>query len=153
MLLRWLLAALHLLALAIGFGAVILRTAAFRDILDTRSVRRVLYADNWWGFAAFLWLATGLARLFLGTEKPTAYYLDSHLFWTKMGLFLLILLLEIGPMVALIQWRGALRRGETPNTKNAQRYATIGAVEAFLVVLMVFAATALARGFEVVMPR
>ena len=152
MLLRWLLAAVHLLALAIGVGAIIIRAAAFRDILDTRSVRRVLRADNWWGFAAFLWLGTGLARLLLGTEKPTAYYVASQLFWLKMGLFALILLLELWPMVTLMQWRGALRRGETPNLQNAYRFATISSLEAFLVVTMVFVATALARGFEVVVP-
>jgi putative membrane protein len=150
--LRWLLAAFHLLALAIGFGAVLVRGAALRDILDARSLRRAVNADNWWGFAAFLWIATGLTRLFLGTEKPAAYYAASHLFWLKMALFILILLLEVGPMIGLIRWRAALRRGETPDTRNAARYAAISTLEALLVIFVVFAATALARGYEIVLP-
>lgn len=150
--LRWLLAALHLLALAIGFAAILRRASALRELLDVRAIRRVLQADNWWGFAALLWLASGLARFLLGTEKPTAYYLASHLFWLKMGLFALILLLEIGPMVGLIGWRLALRRGVIPDTRPALRYAALSTLEAFLLILLVFVATALARGFEVLLP-
>lgn len=150
--LRWLLAAFHLLALMIGFAAIVRRAAALQDILDVRGVRRVLRADSWWGFAALLWLASGLARLLLGTEKPTAYYVASPLFWVKMGLFLLVVVLELAPMAGLIGWRLALRRGVVPETRLAQRYAALSVLEAALVVILVFVATALARGFEVVLP-
>jgi putative membrane protein len=152
MMLRWLLAALHLLALAIGFGAIVARGSALRDILDVRGVHRVLRADNWWGLAALLWLATGLARLLLGTEKATAYYTASPLFWTKMALFLLVFALEIAPMTAFIGWRRALGRGVTPNTSAAARYAVISTIEALLVIVIVFVATAMARGFEIMLP-
>ena len=43
-----------------------------------------------WGIAAALWLVTGLLRAFAGLEKGTGFYLASPLFWTKMGLFLLV---------------------------------------------------------------
>jgi putative membrane protein len=152
MTIRLLLAALHLLALAIGFGAIVARASALRDILDVRGVRRVLRADNWWGVAALLWLATGLARLLLGTEKPTAYYIASRLFWLKMGLFFVVLALEIAPMAALIGWRLALRRGVHPETKNAGRYALLSTLEALLVVVIVSMAVALARGYDIVLP-
>src|ERR1041385_7076387 len=150
--LRWILAALHLLALMIGFAAIVRRAAALQDILDVRGVRRVLRADNWWGFAALLWLATGLARLLLGTEKPTAYYVASPHFWAEMGLFLLVIVLEIAPMAGLIGWRLALRRGVVPDTRLASRYAALSILEALLVILLVFVATALARGFELRLP-
>jgi putative membrane protein len=146
MILRWLLAALHLLALGIGLGAVWTRGRALRSPLNAERLGRVFRADAWWGAAAALWLATGLWRLLAGTEKPTGYYLQNHMFLTKMGLFLLLLLLELSPIVTLTRWRRRVAAGETLDTDAAGRMATISFVQAGLVVLMVLAATAMARG-------
>ena len=46
-----------------------------------------------WGVAALLWLVTGLLRAFGGLEKGTQFYLTSNLFWVKMTLFGIIVLL------------------------------------------------------------
>lgn len=146
MTIRWLFAALHLLALGIGLGSVWARARAFRGPLDSTALRRVFYADTWWGIAAAVWIATGLARAFGGMEKGAAYYLHNHIFWTKMALLGVILVLELVPMVTLIRWRGMVARGQQPDTSVAPRLATISYVEAVLVVLMVLAATAMARG-------
>ena len=146
MMVRWLLAALHLLALGIGLGAVWARGRALAGELDQSGLRRVFYADNLWGLAALLWITTGLVRAFGGFEKGTSYYVHSHLFWTKMGLLVVILALELSPMLTLIRWRSAARRGERPDTGSAPRLARISFVQAALVVAMVLAATAMARG-------
>jgi putative membrane protein len=147
--LRWLLAAFHLLAFGIGLGAVWVRARALQGLPDPNCLRRVLRADAWWGVAALVWLATGLPRLLLSTEKPTAYYLGNHLFWLKMALFLLVVVLELGPMLALTRWRGALRRGQTADTTLAPRWALISRIEVGLVVLLLFVATAVARGYGI----
>lgn len=63
-----------------------------------------------------------------------------------MTLFVLILLLEIAPMVALIKWRIALGRGVAVDTGRATLFARISHIEALLLVLMVVAATGMARG-------
>jgi putative membrane protein len=144
---RWLLAALHLCALGIGLGAVWARGRALRGELDVRGMRRVFYADNWWGVAAALWLATGLLRAFGRFEKGSSYYLHNHLFITKMVLFFLILLLEVRPMTTLIGWRRALARGERVTPHSARGFAVISFVEAGLILLMVIAATGMARGY------
>jgi len=143
MTIRWLLAAVHLLALGVGLGAVWARGRALQAPLDVPALRRVFYADTWWGIAAVLWIGTGLVRAFGGYEKGAFYYLHNHLFWAKMGLLAAILLLELGPMIALIRWRVAVARGA------ASRFARISFVQAVLVVLMVLAATAIARGYGV----
>jgi putative membrane protein len=147
MTLRWLLAAVHLLALGIGLGAVWARARSLggRE-LDLGAVRRVLTADAWWGVAALLWVATGLVRLLAGTEKPTGYYLHNHAFWVKMALFIAILLLEIRPIVTFGRWRAAVRRGELPSLVPAAALARVSYIQAVLAVLMVLAATAMARG-------
>jgi putative membrane protein len=148
--LRWLLAASHLLALGIGLGAVWVRGRALQQSLDTAAAfRRVFAADAGWGLAALLWLSTGLWRLLGGFEKGTAYYLQNHVFWTKMGLFLLVLILEIGPMVTLIQWRRQVGAGTLPDPSAARRMTRISFLQAGLIVLMVFAATAMARGYGI----
>jgi putative membrane protein len=148
MLLSWIVATLHLLALGVGLGAVWLRAVSLRAAARGIDVGRVFAADAAWGLAALLWIATGLARAFAGLEKGTGYYLGHPAFHAKMGLLLLVLVLEVWPMVTLIRWRARWKRGEPIDVKRAPALATISFVQVALVVLMVFAATALARGLR-----
>ena len=144
---RWLLAALHLLGLGIGLGAVWARSRALRAPLDDGGIRRVLQADTWWGIAALVWISTGLLRAFAGFEKGTTYYIHNHLFLMKMGLLVGILILEVGPIVTFGAWRRQLRRGSTPDTSKAGRFAGTSVWQVVLVLLMVIAATGMARGY------
>ena len=144
--LRVTLAALHLTALGVGLGAVWARARGFGEPLDGPGLRRLFAADTWWGVAAVLWIGTGLWRLLAGIEKPTAYYLHNHLFWLKMTALAGILLLEIGPMVTLIKWRSLAARSAPVNGQRASLFRTISYVQAVLVLIMVVAATAMARG-------
>lgn len=151
MLAHWFLAAIHLLAFALGFWAVLTRGTAFaRLTAEDGNPRRVLLADNFWGLSALILLVTGGMRAFSGFEKGTDYYLHQPLFHLKMTLFVLILLLELAPMVTLIKWRIALARGAALSTKRAGLYARISHVEALLLVLAVIAATGMARGVSFV---
>ena len=137
---------LHLLALAIGLPAVFLRGRALKGRLDADGLRRLFAADSVWGIAAALWIVTGLLRAFGGLEKGTDFYLRSPLFWTKIALFLLVLLLEIGPMVTFIRWRGQLGRGQTVDTSPARALYILNHIELAIVVVMVFVASLMARG-------
>jgi putative membrane protein len=143
---RWLAASLHLLALGIGLGAVWARGRSLRLPLKLATLRQVFLADSLWGLAAVLWISTGLWRMLAGLEKGTGYYLQNHVFLAKMALLIFVLLLELRPMVTLIRWRTAVSRGQTPDTSRAQSLARISFIQAGLIVLMVFAATAMARG-------
>jgi putative membrane protein len=149
--LRITLAALHLIALGLGLGAVIARGTALREAPSNAALRRAFRSDATWGFAALLWIVTGVWRLLEGVEKPTAYYLANPVFHAKMGLFLLILLLEIWPMLTLMRWRRTFSAGESAErlmtSGPGRRIATISHIEALVVVVMVFVAVALARGF------
>lgn len=141
--LRLVLAWSHLLALGIGFGAVWTRARTLGGAFDSRAVKRAFVADSWWGIAAALWLATGLWRLFAQTEKSTSYYLSNHVFYAKMGLFAVVFLIELWPMITLIRWR----RGVAPDARAARRIATLSYLECVLVAAIVFAAVAMARGY------
>jgi putative membrane protein len=149
--LRITLAVLHLLALAIGLPAIVARTRAFARLRHDRTwLPRVFAADNAWGLSALLWVGTGLWRAFGSTEKASAYYWHQPIFWLKMGLLGAIFVLELAPMVTLIRWRLAGRRGgpaDAALTGLAPVFAAISAVQVVLTVAMVITATLLARGY------
>lgn len=139
--------ALHLLALALGLPSVYLRGRALKGSLDAEGLGRLFAADNVWGLAALLWIGTGLLRAFGGLEKGAQFYLHSRLFWVKLGLFAVILLLEVWPMVTFIRWRAQRGRGETPDTGRARTFYLLNHVEMGLIVVIVFVASFMARGF------
>jgi putative membrane protein len=146
---RWFLASVHLLALAIGVGAVFVRARALQAARFSSDLRPAFFADNLWGISGLLAIGTGLWRAFGGLEKGTAYYLDQPLFLAKMGLVVLVLLLEIAPMTALLRWRLALRRSESPDLSRAPRLARASYAQLVLLFLIVFLATAVARGVRI----
>jgi putative membrane protein len=139
-------AALHYLALAIGLPAIFLRGRALKGPLDDPGLRRLFAADSAWGIAAALWVVTGLLRAFAGLEKGSTFYLQSPLFYLKMALFLAIVALEIWPMLTLIRWRQARRRGSRVDTSPAPALFQVSHVQLALTVLIVFVASAMARG-------
>ena len=99
-----------------------------------------------WGVAAALWLATGLLRAFAGLEKGSAFYLQSHGFYLKMGLFLAVVILEVRPMLTFMKWRQAHRRGARIDTSSARALFQVSHIQMSIVVAMVFVASAMARG-------
>jgi putative membrane protein len=139
-------AVLHLLALAIGIAAVYARWRALRKLKDVAGLAAVFHADNWYGLAALLWVGTGLMRAFGGLEKGSEYYLASHWFIGKLGLFALVLLLELTPMITLIRWRIAQRKGRPIDLQRAPLLARLTFLELPLLITMVFMAAAMARG-------
>jgi putative membrane protein len=132
--------ALHVLALGIGLGAIVLRARA----LGRHDLPAALRADNAWGASALLWLGSGLARAFGGLEKGTDWYLQNHMFWLKMALFLGVLLLELVPMVTLVRWR--MGRGAVGDPATMDRFARLSRIEVALTVAIPFVAAAMARG-------
>ena len=139
-------ASLHYLALAIGLPAVFLRGRALKGPLDDAGLRRLFAADSMWGVAAALWVATGLLRAFGGLEKGSAFYLQSRLFYLKMALFLAIVALEVWPMLTFMAWRQARRRGARVDTSRAPALFQVSHIQLALAVVMVFVASAMARG-------
>ncbi|WP_225033715.1 DUF2214 family protein [Paraburkholderia sp. XV] len=146
MLIRWLLAAVHLLGYAFALAAIIGRTRGLRQLSDQAGLQRVFVADNVWGVTAVVLIVTGLMRVFGGLEKGADYYLHEPLFHVKMAALVLIFAFEIAPMMTLIRWRLAVRNGESPDLSRARRFARTGHWQSILLVVMVFAASGMARG-------
>jgi putative membrane protein len=145
---RWLVASVHLLGFGMALGASFARAAVLRGALDRAAVRRVLLADNAWGVSALLLIGTGVLRAFAGLEKGSEYYLNDPVFQAKLALVALVLLLEVWPMSGLIRWRIQLGRGQPIATEHARAWGWISAAQTVLVVAVLFAASALARGLR-----
>ena len=146
MLVRWLLAALHLLAYGFALASILRRTWSLRRAAVPAALRSVFRADTRWGLSALVLIVTGLMRVFGSYEKGADYYLHEPLFHLKMTLLVIIILLEVPSMLALMRWRASIRKGEAPDLHNARRYPHLSVIQTVLLVLMVFAATGMARG-------
>ncbi|HEY1611095.1 MAG TPA: DUF2214 family protein [Paraburkholderia sp.] len=146
MLVSWLLAAVHLLAFGYALASILRRTRGLRRCTTTEDLPAVFSADNGWGISALVLIVTGVMRAFGGYEKGAAYYLHEPLFHLKMGALILILALEVAPMMTLMRWRLACRRGDVPDLSVAPKYSLIGAIQVLLLVVMVVAASGMARG-------
>lgn len=146
MTLRFWSAVLHLLALAIGIAAAYARWRALKKVKSTTDLAPVFFADNWYGIAFLIWVVTGLVRAFGGLEKGTDYYLESHWFIGKMTLLGIVLALEITPMITLIRWRMALKKGGLIALGKASLLARLTLLELPLLLLIVVMACAMARG-------
>lgn len=140
-----LLSAIHLLTLALGLGAVFLRGRALAQPLDDAGWRRLLAADNAWGAAAALWIASGLGRVFFG-GKETSFYWRNGFFWVKLALFAIVFVLELRPMMTFIRVRAARRQHAPLPSFSAEQYRRLNAIEFALVIAIVFVATFMARG-------
>lgn len=148
---RAVLSALHVLTLALGLGAVVARGQRLRDLgrtpEDDRALRRLFQADSLWGVAALLWIVTGLGRVFGRLEKEPDFYLRNGFFWVKMGLFALVLALEIRPMVTLLRWRAAKSKaGALVREANISALIALNNAEIAVVLLIPFVAALTARG-------
>lgn len=146
MLASWLLAAVHLLAFGYALASILRRSRGLRRCTTMEDLPAVFSADNGWGISALVLIVTGVMRVFGGYEKGAGYYLHEPLFHLKIGALIVILALEVAPMMTLLRWRLAYRRGDVPDLTVAPKYSRLGGLQALLLVVMVFAASGMARG-------
>jgi putative membrane protein len=135
-------AAILLLASGLAAEALLLRATPGRETL------RVLgRADLLYGVSAGLVLVTGLARIFMGV-KGAAFYLESPLFWTKVGLFALVAVVSIPPTVRILRWNRMAKADPlyAPSARELVSTRRLVMVELHLLALVPLAAVFMARG-------
>ncbi len=110
-------------------------------------VRRLGRLDRIHAVAAAAVLATGLARVYLGS-KGSAWYWGNPLLHLKFTLFLVMVLLSVGSSRAFLRWRRALDAGDgLPAPEEVRRVRRIVMWQAHLLPLIPLAAVFMARGF------
>jgi len=77
---------------------VLLRKTMLPDL-----ARRLRAIDGGYGIIAGLVVVSGILRLTLGL-KGAQFYIHNPVFWTKMGLFVIVGLLSIAPTIAYLRW-------------------------------------------------
>lgn len=113
---------LHLLAAGIGAGLLLTEYWLCRRMPDRAQARLLGTVDLGYQLALIASLATGLARaLYYG--QAADYYLGNRLFWLKIAIFLLVVLVAIAPTLQYIRWNREARTAPTfaPLTRDLER--------------------------------
>jgi putative membrane protein len=140
------LAAVHLLSLALGVALLVLRGKSLQQAKSEQDLGRVFLWDNLYGLLALFWIGSGLLRAFGGFEKGTEYYLSNHVFWTKLVFVVLLLGLEAPILAALIRFRVRKAKGQTIELGGVPRLVRLHWLELGTIFPVVLAATLMARG-------
>jgi putative membrane protein len=95
---------LHLLAIIVLAGALIIENIAISSKISREDVRNLVKVDAIYGISAAVVLLCGLA-LWLWVGKPAGFYTANPIFHAKLGLFLLVGLLSLYPTLFLLRQR------------------------------------------------
>jgi putative membrane protein len=113
---------LHFLAMGIGVGLLLAEHWLCRRMPDRAQVKFLGQVDLGYQLALIASLATGLARLLYYGQDP-AYYLANRLFWLKIGIFAMIVVVAVGPTLQYIRWNREARTAPSfaPLTREVER--------------------------------
>ncbi len=146
-------ASLHYIGLAVSFWSIAERARNLyllkKNQNDTLIRDKVFFYDNFWGLAALLIISSGILRAFFGYEKGTEYYLSNFVFYTKIGMVVAILLMELYPMIHFIKWRVHIAKQNTVKYSALQleRFFVISCLQTILLIIIILLASLMARGF------
>jgi len=147
MILDFILASLHHLAIFALFGLLLAELLFLRPGFDAGALKRVSRLDLAYGIAAGLVVIFGFSRVFFGAKDPN-FYFDNPVFWAKIGLFAFIGFLSLVPTLRFIEWRRHIRRDPEyfPPAQEVWRMHRIVYAELGLFFLLPLLAAAMARG-------
>ena len=149
MILDVVLAWLHFLCIFTLVSALVAEFVLYRRQMDVARIRQLSLIDNLYGAAAGLVVLSGVARVIWGLKGPL-FYLHNPIFWTKMGLFLVVALLSIPPTFHYLRLKGKVDASGTVVVDD-RGYTAMWVLlwfEAALVACIPFFATLLAHGFN-----
>lgn len=104
---------LHYSGFMVAFGAIVVENQTLKQDLSLAEAWRVVIADTIYGLSMTTVLITGILRvIYFG--KGSDYYLSSPVFYTKIGIFILISLFSLYPTFSFVSWVKELRDGKPP---------------------------------------
>ncbi len=139
---------LHLLAIGVGAGMLLTEYWLCRRMPDRIQVRLLGQVDMGYQLALIGSLATGLARaLYYGQDVP--YYLANRLFWLKIAIFFMIVVVAIAPTLQYIRWNREARSAPTftPLERDVERTRASIALGLGLWLILPLIAILVARGY------
>ena len=142
------LAYLHILAILTMVTFLASEAALCRSAwMNAQVVERLVRLDMIYAAAAVTVLATGIARTVWGV-KGMGWYWTNPLLHLRLTLFVVIVLISIGPTLRFVRWRRQLRAsGALPTEAEVRSTRKLVMIEAHLVAVIPLAAVFLARGY------
>jgi putative membrane protein len=138
----------HYLSFMLAFGALAVESQTLKKDISLEDAWRLVIADTIYGLSATTVLITGILRvLYFG--KGQDYYLSSPIFYTKVGIFVIVGLLSLYPTFLFISWIKTLRDRQPPNLELSKVQILSWMIRGELIglVLIPLFATLLAQGF------
>lgn len=111
-------------------------------VADVGRMRQLAKLDSSYGLLSMGVIAAGFLRAIYGA-KGWSYYSHNHMFWLKIGLFIIVGLLSIVPTVRLIRWR---KESTLPDVSTLQATRQWILAELTVLALIPIAAILMARG-------
>ena len=138
---------LHFVAVLAVAGTLFFEWLTLNQAPSHADVRRLGWADRWYGIAAGVLLAAGLVRVFQ-FEKGRDYYFSNTFFLLKMALFVAVGLISIYPTVRFIHWGKLARQGQMPvvSAPELRRLRLALGAELLLLAGIVLCASLMAKG-------
>lgn len=139
---------LHLLAIGVGAGLLLAEYWLCRRMPDRIQVRLLGQVDMGYQLALIGSLATGLARaLYYGQDVP--FYLANRLFWLKIAIFFMIVVVAIAPTLQYIRWNREARTAPTftPLERDVERLRASIALGLGLWLILPLIGILIARGY------
>jgi putative membrane protein len=141
---------LHYLSFMLAFGALVVESQTLKEDISLKDGWRMVTADAIYGLSAIIILITGVLRvMYFG--KGSDYYLSSPVFYTKVGIFVVVSLLSLYPTFSFLSWVKDLRDGKSPTLELPQRQRLSWLIRGELAgfALIPLLAAILARGIRI----
>jgi putative membrane protein len=138
---------IHYLSFMVAFGALVTEGLTLKKEPTLEESWRLVIADSIYGLSATAVLVTGILRvMYFG--KGTDYYLNHHIFFAKIGLFIVVGLLSLYPTFSFLMWIKTLRDRQAPVLEEGKVSVLQWMIRGELVglALIPFTAALLARG-------
>lgn len=139
---------LHFLAIGVGAGLLLAEHWLCRRMPDRPQARLLGQVDLAYQLALIATLATGLARaIYFGQDA--AFYLSNRLFWLKIAIFGLVVVVAVAPTLQYIRWNREARSAPTfaPLTRDVERVRGSIAFGLGLWLILPLTAVLVARGY------
>ncbi len=116
------------------------------DWLNPTVVQRLVRLDRILWIATVAVLLTGILRIYLGA-KGTAFYAGNLLLYAKVGLFLVVMALQVSPSRHYRAWADRLAHDTLPSEDEVRGARRQVMIATHLVAVIPLPAAFLARGF------
>ena len=137
----------HFLGIGCLIAVLAMETLLVRETPKAPVIERLNRIDLGYGLSAVVILLAGAGRVVWGL-KGMAFYMESPVFWVKMGLFVATGLASVPPTLRFIAWRKALRANPLfqPTPEALHKVRALIKLQWVLLALIPLAAVLMARG-------